>query len=171
MSEKHDEAVVLELAPLPREQLGPFIILGVEKDATKEQVEAHWAQRVIRARKGQAGVPLADINWAREVLNDLDRRVQADVTGLNLDTTDLILRRLADGFGVAEMAGPTWQSRESDTPPADDVSATPVPDPAEVRAAITIPDVPEEFPAVQRLLEAWACQPLDPWALDLSTDD
>jgi hypothetical protein len=170
MSEHPDDAVVLELAPLPREQLGPFIILGVEKDADREQTEAHWAQSVIWARKGLAGVPLADINWGREVLNDPDRRLQADVTSLNLDTTDRALRRLAEAFGVAE-PGPTWQPRESDTPPADDVSATPVPDPAEVRAAITVPEVPEEFPAVQRLLEHWAAQPLDPWALDLPSEE
>ena len=38
MSTNHDEAVVLELAPLPREQLGPFIILGVDKDADQERI-------------------------------------------------------------------------------------------------------------------------------------
>jgi hypothetical protein len=167
MSESHHEAVVLELAPLPREQLGPFIILGVEKDADEERIEAHWAQRVISARKGQTVVPLADINWAREVTGDPDRRARADVTSLNLDTADLILRRLAEEFGVAEPAGPTWQPRAAVRPPADHISATPVPDPDEVRASITVPDVPEEFPAVQRLLEAWAREPIDPWGLEL----
>ena len=67
--------VVLELAPLPREQLGPFLILGVEKTATREQIEAAWAQRLIAARKHQVGVPLEDINWAREAINDTDRRL------------------------------------------------------------------------------------------------
>ena len=27
------EPVVLELAPLPREQVGPFLLLGLDKDA------------------------------------------------------------------------------------------------------------------------------------------
>ncbi|GIW79792.1 MAG: hypothetical protein KatS3mg105_1599 [Gemmatales bacterium] len=42
-----DEAVVVELAPLPREQMGPFLILGVYKDADSATIDAHWAQRVI----------------------------------------------------------------------------------------------------------------------------
>ena len=45
------EPVLLELAPLPREKIGPFILLGLEKDASPEEIEAHWAQRVIWARK------------------------------------------------------------------------------------------------------------------------
>src|SRR5262249_52753693 len=92
--------VVLELAPLPREQLGPFLILGVGKDADREQIEASWAQRVINARKSQVNVPLEDINWAREVINDAQRRIRADATSLSLDTTDGILRQLAERFGV-----------------------------------------------------------------------
>ncbi len=43
--------VMLQLAPLPRTQIGPFLILGVDKDADKETVESQWAQRLIwRAR-------------------------------------------------------------------------------------------------------------------------
>ena len=34
------EPVLLELAPLPREKIGPFILLGLEKDATAEETEA-----------------------------------------------------------------------------------------------------------------------------------
>ena len=72
------EPIVLELAPLPREQVGPFLILGVDKDAGPEQIEANWARRVVWARKGQLDVPLQDVNWAREVLGDHAKRVQAD---------------------------------------------------------------------------------------------
>lgn len=39
---EHSEPVVLELAPLPREQIGPFLLLGLEKDADREQIEASW---------------------------------------------------------------------------------------------------------------------------------
>jgi hypothetical protein len=52
------EPVVLELAPLPREQIGPFLILGLDKDAGKDEIEANWARRVIWARKSQVRVPL-----------------------------------------------------------------------------------------------------------------
>jgi len=45
------EPVILELASLPREQIGPFLLLGLDKDADKEQIEANWARRVIWARK------------------------------------------------------------------------------------------------------------------------
>src|SRR5437899_5211457 len=82
------EPVVLELAPLPREQIGPFLLLGLEKDAGPEQVEANWAQRVIWSRKNQINVPLEDINWAREVINDPDKRIRADAATLNADTID-----------------------------------------------------------------------------------
>ena len=87
--------VILELAPLPREQMGPFVVLGVDKDADREQIEAAWAQRVIAARKAQVKVPLEDINWAREVVNDPERRPRAEVTSINPDTGDGTLRRLA----------------------------------------------------------------------------
>ena len=62
--------MILKLAPLPRTQVGPFLILGVDKSATREIVEAAWAQRIIWARKGLIQTPLEDINWARDVLND-----------------------------------------------------------------------------------------------------
>ena len=32
-----------ELASLPREQVGPFLLLGLDKTADKEQIEANWA--------------------------------------------------------------------------------------------------------------------------------
>ena len=62
MADEH-EPVVLELAALPREQLGPFLLLGLDKNADAEAIEASWAQRVIWARKNQIRTPLGDINW------------------------------------------------------------------------------------------------------------
>src|SRR5580704_12355640 len=91
--------VILELAALPREQVGPFLLLGLEKTADKDQIEASWARRIIWARKDQIKVALEDINWAREVLNDKDRRIRADAASLNLDTTDGLLRDLVDRYG------------------------------------------------------------------------
>ena len=34
-------AIVLELAPIPREQVGPFLLLGLDKSADKDQIEAN----------------------------------------------------------------------------------------------------------------------------------
>src|SRR6266436_4167866 len=101
MSDSRQDPVVLELAPLPREQIGPFLLLGLDKDAGPEQIEAHWAQRILWARKKQILVPLSDINWARAVLVDPERRVRADVTSLNTDSAAGVLRQLAEQYGAA----------------------------------------------------------------------
>src|ERR1700758_3663609 len=98
MTKKPAAPVVLDLAPLPREQVGPFLLLGVDKAAGKDVIEANWAQRVIWARKGQIKVALEDINWAREVVNDPDKRVRADSSSLNSDTTDGPLGRLVERY-------------------------------------------------------------------------
>jgi hypothetical protein len=153
--------IILELAPLPREQVGPFLLLGVEKTADKEQIEANWAQRVIWARKDQVKTPLEDVNWAREVIQDAERRTRADAASLNLDTTDGVLRRILQRCGGPQGPGTRPLDVEKDladyTPPGE------VPDMEAVRAAITVPDVPQEVPAARRLLEQLVDEPLDPW--------
>ena len=192
MSRPKKTAVVLELAPLPREQAGPFLLLGVDKLADKEQIEANWAQRVIWARKGQNKVPLEDINWAREQLNDLEKRIRADAASLNADTTALFLRRLKERYDgkLSPAPGCTPPPSPSPLPPAAggegrvrgpaplDVEKplagyappTEIPDAGELRAAIVVPDIPQEFPAVQQLLDEFLAQPLDPWKLDIGKD-
>jgi hypothetical protein len=40
-----------------------------------------------------------------------------------------------------------------------------------VRAALVVPEIPEELPAVPLLLERLVQQPLDPWALELPGAD
>src|SRR5438445_10247687 len=99
------EPVVLDLAPLPREQIGPFLLLGLDKDADKEQIEANWARRIIWARKNLTRLALEDINWAREVISDTDKRVRADSASFNLDTADGLLRRWSTRFGVGTTGG------------------------------------------------------------------
>jgi hypothetical protein len=170
MSDLNKTPVVLELAPLPREQAGPFLLLGVDKLADKEQIEANWAQRVIWARKGQSKVPLEDINWARESLNDLEKRIRADAASLNADTTAGTLQRL-----VQQYAGKTSSTGDcvlldvekalgDYTPPAE------IPDANELRRAIAIPDVPQEFPAIQQILDQFLAEPLDPWKLEMRSE-
>jgi hypothetical protein len=160
---KSADPLVLELAPLPREQVGPFLLLGLPKNADKEQLEANWAQRVIWARKSSVAVPLEDVNWSREVLNDADRRVRADAASLNVDTTDGVLARLTERYGVTNLAAAGWQPLDVEKPLADYTPATEVPDPGEVRRAITVPEVPQELPAVAPLLVRFLHEPLDPW--------
>jgi hypothetical protein len=162
---KNQEPVVLELAPLPREQIGPFLLLGLDKDADRDQIEANWARRVIWARKQQIRVALEDINWAREVINDPERRVRADACSLNADTSEGVLRRLGQRYGDQGASG--WQPLDAEKPLADYTPAIEVPDPEAVRMAIVVSEVPEEVPAATGLLQQLVEQPLDPWALTL----
>jgi hypothetical protein len=165
-----DNAVplVLELAPLPREQIGPFLILGVDKAADSEQIEAHWAQRVIWARKNQFRLPLEDINWAREVLRDADRRVRADLASLDPDLRDETLRRLAERYSLTQP--PTWAVEPEDDQLAAFTPDVPMPDEAEIRRGLPIPEVPTDLPGVAWLLDQLAREPLDPWDLNLELD-
>lgn len=160
--------VVLELASLPREQMGPFLILGLDKACSSEAIEQNWADRLKWARRNLVKVALEDINWAREILRDGDRRLKFDAGSLNVDTTDQVLARLANRYGLrGGQATRRWQpldvekALEEYTPPAD------VPDAATVTAAIHPPEVPAVIPAAVGLLEQLAAQPLDAWAPDL----
>jgi hypothetical protein len=166
---KNTDPVVLELAALPREQIGPFLLLGLEKAADKDQIESNWADRLKWARKQAIKVPLEDVNWARDILNDLDRRIRYDVSSLNVDTADRVLGQLAERYGAAGgQPGRVWQPLDSEKPLADYAPPAEVPDAGAVRAALVVPEVPEQYPAVPALLERLVQgQPLDPWGLDL----
>ena len=165
---KSPEPVVLDLASLPREQMGPFLILGLDKSADRTTIERHWADRVKWARRNLIKVPLEDVNWARDVLGDPERRIRADAGSLNADTTDGLLTQLAQRFGLAGgLASRQWQPLDSEKALAEYVPAAEVPEIDAVRAAISIPALPEDIPTVPALLEQLASQPLDPWALEL----
>ena len=162
------EPVLLELATLPREQMGPFLLLGLEKDAGKEDIEAAWAERIKWARKGQYNVPLEDNNWARELVRDLERRAAADAASLNADTIDGVVARVGRRFGVGGgRSAPTWEPVDEEKPLARYQPAVEVPSAESVRAGIVVPDVPQEAPAAARLLEQLARLPVDPWSVQL----
>jgi len=170
MAKTNNTPIILELAPLPREQIGPFLLLGVDKLANKEQIEANWAQRVIWARKGQSKVPLEDINWARECLNDLEKRVRADAASLNADTTAGVLRRLTERYAGKTSPSPGCVPLDVEKPLAGYTPPTEIPDASELRSAIVIPEVPQEYPAIQKILDEFLAQPLDPWKLEIESD-
>src|SRR3954453_4415685 len=128
---KSPEPVVLELASLPREQVGPFLLLGLDKAADKRQMERHWADRVKWARKQQIKVPLEDINWARDVLGDPQRRGRADAASLNADLADGLLGELARRHGLrGGQATRMWHPLESEKSLADYEPPAEVPDAA-----------------------------------------
>ena len=155
--------VILDLAALPREQIGPFLLLGVDKDASAEEIEAHWAQRVIWARTKQIRNALEDVNWAKEVLSDRDRRVLADVVSMNPDTLSGELHQLIQKLGPLEPEIPGWVPVEAELPDLPEPHPDLIPDLDAARAAVTAPDIPTEFPAIDRLLAEIAAAPLDPW--------
>jgi len=157
----------VELASLPREQVGPFLILGVPKDADAETIEAHWAQRVLWARQGKSRIPLEDIHWARQVLRDPERRLIADAASLNPDTTGNDLRRLAQSFHL-DPPRPAWEPIEPELPVGPEME---VPDPTEVQSRLPAPDVPLKLPAVAGWLERFARAPIDPWSVTLPPPD
>ncbi len=162
------EPVVLELAPLAREKIGPFILLGLEKDAGPEEIEAHWAQRVIWARKNQFAVALTEVNWAREVLSDPDKRVRADAASLNTDISAGVMQNLARRYGV-DSAGPGWKPLEIDRKPENRVPPPPeIPDPEEIRKTIYIPEPPSDIPGVKWVLDQFLKEPIDPWDVKIS---
>jgi hypothetical protein len=166
MSKSTSGPVVLELAPMPREQIGPFLLLGLDKTAEKATIDANWAQRIKWARRNQLKAPLEDINWARDIVTDLDKRIRADASSFNIDTTESVLHRLTERY---EKSQPTATCRPLDVEKAlgDYTPPVELPDLDEARAAIVVPDVPQETPAVVPLLIHYVREPLDPWQVNL----
>ncbi len=165
MSDTPDQPVLLDLAALPREQIGPFLILGVDKDADADEIEAHWAQRLIWSRAKQIRTPLEDVNWAKEALADRDRRVAADVQSLNPDTLSGELRQLLEKHGPLEPEVPSWAPAEAPLPDLPEALAEAIPDLDSLRAGISVPEIPLEFPAIERMLAEVTAAPIDPWEI------
>lgn len=159
------EPVVLKLATLPRNQIGPFLILGVDKDSPKEAIEASWAQRLIAARKGQGAVPLEDINWAREIITDPERRLRADSNSMSVETSEGTLKKLRDKLSQTSGA---CQPIDAEPELAGYQPTVPATDISELRAQAPSPKVPREMPAVPTLLADAVKDPIDPWAFSLA---
>ena len=161
-----EQPLVLDLASLSREQMGPFLVLGVDKDVDNKEIEAHWAQRLIWARAKQVRVPLEDINWAKEILQDRDRRVLADILSLNPDTLAAEMRQLLqlEKHGALEPEEPGWTPVEPPLPELPKMLPEQLPDMEAVRADIAIPEIPLDLPAISRMLEEVANAPIDPWS-------
>ncbi|HZU38739.1 MAG TPA: hypothetical protein VFA18_22620 [Gemmataceae bacterium] len=162
------EPLLVELAPLPREQMGPFLMLGLDKDASAEAIEAHWRQRLAWAERGLGPATASDLNWARDVLNDPQHRVRADVASLNVDTTARRVRQQARQYGL-EGGAPLWQPLDIEEPPAEPTAVS-LPDPDSIGASIVLPAMPPEAPAAAYLLAQWVSAPLDPWAIELTDE-
>jgi hypothetical protein len=169
MANPASKPVVLELAPLPREQVGPFLLLAVDKTADNAAVERSWAERLKLVRRELIKVPLQDINWAREVLNDQDRRIRADSASLNLDTADGTLQSLCERFAGEGAAGSQGLALDVEKNHSDYSPPVELPEIEAVRASIVVGTIPEEVPAAWSILEKYLSEPLDPWGKELGT--
>src|SRR5262245_10692380 len=169
---KTPDPVVLELAPLPREQIGPFLLLGIEKDADLEAIECAWATRLKQARRQQVDIGLEDINWAREVLKDPERRVRADAGSLNVDTVDGVLRQVAERFSGRTSGTAAWQPRDCEKDLRDYSPPVEIPALEAVRAAIVVPMPEPKTPFIAQLLAQFArdAAQIDPWKLPLAPE-
>jgi hypothetical protein len=156
----------IELAPLKRDRIGPFLLLGAAKDADADTIEARWAQSVLWARQGKTKVPLGDVHWAREVLRDTEQRLAADVASLNIDIAGDELRRLARLYHL-ESGRPAWPPIDPEPEP---LRESDIPDPAAISAAAPAPDVPTELPGVAHWLDEFARTPIDPWSISASLE-
>jgi hypothetical protein len=160
--------IVLQLAPLPRTQIGPFLILGVDKDASRETIEAAWAEKVKQARRGQVKTPLEDINWAREMLMSKDSRIRCDAVALNIDTTDGALKKLKERYqGKQQQVEIRCKPIDAEKWLADYAPPTTMPPVAEIRQMVQLPEMPHEVPAVRVMLESFVKEPIDPWQVQL----
>lgn len=151
--------VVLEVEGLPREQVGPFVLLGVGKEITAEAAVAAHTERIRLAREGKLALAPGDIDWALEQLTDPDRRAAADAGSLNLDTSAGDLARLRARYPAGR---PAWEPVPAPLLAVDGPDAD-LPDSAGVRAALPVPVPPAELPAADRLLRELVEGPIDPW--------
>jgi hypothetical protein len=166
MPDAPEQPLVLDLATLPRDQVGPFLILGVDKEADNKEIEAHWAQRLIWARSKQIRIALEDVNWAKEMLLDRDKRVLADILSLNPDTLAGEMRELLAKHGPLEPEEPSWPMVEPRLPELQELPEDQLPDTEMVRSSLAFPDIPLELPAVARMLQEVVSAPIDPWSFD-----
>ncbi len=165
-----DEPIMLDLAQLPREKLGPFLLLGLSKTATKKEVEKHWAERLKWARRNAIKVPLEDINWARELVTEPQQRASADAASLTTDLADGSLEELAAKYGlISEAIEPTWEPMSSEMDLTNYEPKTESPSIESVQAQIELPEIPEEMLSVKLFLEPLRMADLDPWEVELPT--
>src|SRR6516162_3442074 len=126
--------------------------------------ESGWAPRVKQAGRQAGEAGLEEVDWAREILKDPERRVRADAGSLNVDTVDRVLYKLSERFS-GQGGGAAWQPRDCEKDLREYTIPVEMPDVEALRAEIVVPMPTRETPAVARLLEefARAAAAIDPW--------
>lgn len=148
---------------MTREDAGPFLILGVDKDADDATIETQLRSRLEAARRGEIKWTESDINWAYGVLTHRDQRVVADAESWNADLASGDVRRLTRLYRTDSVV-PGWEPLDPEPP-----SELPEPnfDLSEFIASLSEPSLPLELPAVDAWLERFAVIGTDPWGPDV----
>ncbi len=146
-----------------REDAGPFLILGIDKDANNASVEAQYESRMSASQRGELKWSASDLEWAREQLLNADRRVVADADSWNTDIASGDVHRLIRLYRM-ENTSAGWEPLDPE-PPAE-LPITNI-DMDALVAELPLPDAPLELPAIARWLERCGAVGLDPWSADV----
>jgi hypothetical protein len=150
--------------PIDRDDVGPFIVLGVDKDVDAATLHARVAERLRQIDRGECRFTRADVEWARDVLRDRKSRLRADVDHLNPDLASGALGRLARLYHL-DGAPPGWEPLDPE--PVADLPGLDAIDVQALAAGLVPPEAPLHFPT----LDHWAARRLeigdDPWAENL----
>jgi hypothetical protein len=148
---------------MTREDAGPFLILGIDKDADAASIESQYQLRLGMSQRSEIKWTDGDLAWAREQLLDRDLRTAADANSLNADLASGDVRRLSRLYRIDSVV-PAWEPMDPE-PPAELPEANI--DLAALVADMPTPTVPLELPAITRWLDRCAAIGLDPWAADV----
>ena len=170
------DPVVLELATLSREQIGPFMLLGLDKSADKEQIDKHWADRVKLGAQAAHQGPAAKTSTGRTRSSRTSTGASAPTRPASTPTRRTASsRKLCDRYGVGNGSpGRGCGSRlttRSRWPTICPRRRCPTADDGPRRHHWSSRRCREELPAVAVLLERLAQLPLDPWAFELRSND
>ncbi len=84
---------------------------------------------------------------------------------LNPDTLSGELRQLLEKHGPLEPEVPSWAPAEAPLPDLPEAPSEAIPDLDSIRAGISVPEIPLEFPAIERMLAEVTAAPIDPWEI------
>lgn len=149
---------------IPRELAGPFIILGVDKDADDATIESHYHSQLTSIERGECNWSPDDLEWARCQLSEAKSRLSADLESLNADLASGEIHRLARLYRL-DGSPPGWE-------PIDPEPPAPLPniediDPVTLAANVAMPEFGVEIPAIDTWLQQFAAAVTDPWTMEL----
>jgi len=148
-----------------RDRAGPFVVLGVDKDADATTLETHFERQRQAIQEGEALWTLEDLEWAHNELQDPKRRLTADINSLDVDLAFGEIHRLARLYCLSDDL-PGWEPLDPE--PTPEILATDSINIEQLVADTPQPDVPLEIPAINRWLDQFAQQVADPWTIELA---